>query len=128
MTTQAAAAQYLAEHQAKWGDKKFAVHNPKGLPITELPVIYGFNNGGSQGWLNGVLIAEDGSVLGGHISSDESYMLHDLGILEDARPDRHDVFKEHYPAGYRMDFVSHYDAADHVGLQAAFDRHEGKGA
>jgi hypothetical protein len=126
MTTQAAAAQYLAEHQAKWGDKTFATYNPKGLPVTELPVIYGFNNGGSEGCWSGVIITEDGTILGGHVCSNETYMLHDLGILEGAAPDRHETFNEHYPAGYRMDFVPYKDAAYHVGLQSSFRRHEGK--
>lgn len=47
-------------------------------------------------------------------------MLHDLGILEGTRPDRHEKdFKQHYPAGYRMEFVSRDEFDSHVGLKKA---------
>jgi len=129
MTTQAAAARYLAEHQAEYAGKTFVVHNPNNLPIEDLPVIYGFNNGGISPYrFRGVLIAEDGTILGGHTCSDEAYMLYDLGIIECGRSYHHDAFREHYPDGYRMDFVSQNDVANHDGLQAALQKHEGKSA
>ena len=34
-------------------------------------------------------------------------MLADLGILDGSRPDFHERFKQHYPDGYRMVFVTH---------------------
>jgi len=123
MTTPAAANLYLAQHLVEWEGKGYAVYNPENKPLAELPVIYGFNNGGSTGWLEGVLISEDGNVLGGHVCSAEGYMPHDLGILEGARPDRHETFKEHHPHGYRMDFIPHAEAKDHAGLVAAFNMH-----
>ena len=119
MTTPAAARFYEAQHALQMEGKAVAVYNPHGKPIQELPVIYGFNNGGSAGWLDAVLIAQDGKMLGGHVCSAESYMPHDLGILEGTRPDRHEGFCEHYPDGYRMEFVGHGDVPEHVGLQAA---------
>ena len=122
MTTEAAARAYLAEHQSEWGGRPLAVHNPHDKPRAELPVIYGFNNGGSSGWLSGVLIAEDGTGLGGHVCSAEGYMPHDLGCIEGSRPDRHEAFREHYPDGYRMEFVGYDAAADHAGLKVAFER------
>lgn len=124
MTTPAAAAAYLAEHQSQWGDKGFAVYNPESRPLEELPVIYGFNNGGSVGLLQGLLIAEDGTLLGAHACSDEGYMPHDLGILEGSRPDRHERFREHFPRGYRMDFVTYADVPGHEGLTEAVQRHK----
>ena len=121
MTTPTAAALYLAQHQHAHSHLKVAVHNPHGNPLEQLPVIYGFNNGGSRDWLSAVLIAQDGKLLGGHTCSHEGYMPSDLGVLEGARPDRHETFREHYPDGYRMQFVGYDDAGSHPGLAAAFE-------
>jgi hypothetical protein len=102
-----------------------AVFNPHNKPITELPVIYGFNNGGSVGWMSwmsATAIAEDGTVLGGHICSAEYFMPYDLGIYEGARPDRHENdYQKHYPDGYRMEFVPSEEIEGHVALHAAFE-------
>lgn len=124
MTTPAAERLYEAQHLLQWEGNPLAVFNPHGKPLNELPVIYGFNNGGEPGWMSGVLLAEDGTYLGGHICSSESYMPHDLGVIEGARPDRHEAFRKHYPDGYCMDFVSGRDARGHVGLNAAFKKNQ----
>jgi len=100
-------------------DRHFAVYNPHSRSIEELPVIYGFNNGGSPGLYVGQLLAADGTPLGSHACSNEGFMLGDLGILEGHRSDRHKSFREHYPDGYRMDFVSYNDVDSHEGLSAA---------
>jgi len=126
MTTEAAARAYLADHLADWAGKGFAVSNPHNRPIEELPVIYGFNNGGSSGWMSACLIAEDGTGLGGHACSHEGYMPHDLGIIDGSRPDRHEKFRAHYPDGYRMDFVSYDDVPSHAGLKKAFELNDVK--
>lgn len=126
MTTPQAAAAYLAEHMSKWGDKGYAVYNPHGKPVEELPVIYGFNNGGSPGWYNGQLLAEDGAGLGGHACSHEGYMRHDLGVLAGSRPDRHETFRAHYPDGYRMDFVPESEVLLHPGLEAAYRKNQAR--
>lgn len=119
MTTKQAEALYEAQHQLEMSGKGYAVYNPQNKPLGELPWIYGFNNGGSSYFLSACLIAEDGTGLGGHACSSEGYMRHDLGILEGTRPDRHETFREHYPDGYRMDFVSYNDVDEHKGLMAA---------
>ena len=119
MTTAAAECLYEAQHLAQWSDKGWACYNPLNKPVDELPVIYGFNNGGQIGWLNAQLMAEDGTALGGHCCSSESYMPHDLGLLEGARPDRHKTFREHYPDGYRMEFVRYGDVPRHRKLNDA---------
>ena len=124
MTTPVAAKIYRAQHQHKLQGRKVAVHNPHNKPVDELPVIFGFNNGGSPGWLDAVLIAEDGTVLGRHCCSHEGYMPHDLGILEGTRPDRHETFREHYPDGYRMQFVGYNDIKDCAPLNAALEKFE----
>jgi hypothetical protein len=106
MTTPAAANFYLAEHLWQHEGKPLCVYNPHDRPVETLPVIFGFNNGGSPGWMSAQLLAEDGTELGGHLCSHEGYMRADLGILEGTRPDRHkDQFQPHYPDGYRMAFV-----------------------
>lgn len=100
---------------------KYAVYNPNNKSIEELPFIYGFNNGGQVGFMHAQLLAQDGTPLGSHLCSSESFMYADLGIYEGTRPDRHEHFKEHYPDGYRMDFISYEDVNNHEGLQAAFE-------
>lgn len=101
-----------------------AVYNPNNRPENELPIIYGFNNGGSPGWYDAVLLAEDGTYMGGHLCSHEAYMPGDLGVLEGSRADRHKHFKTHYPDGYRMDFVGASDIETHEGLNAAIKRNQ----
>ena len=121
MTTTAAARLYEAQHLLEMEGRKVAFFNPDDTSIEDLPVIYGFNNGGSKGRYSAVLLAEDGTGLGGHVCSSEGYMPHDLGILEGARTDRHEDFKKHYPDGYRMEFVWYADIADHAKLNIAFE-------
>ena len=119
MTTPAAAALYLAQNNLEMEGRKVAVFNPESRDLDQLPVIFGFNNGGSRGFLEGVLVSEDGTFLGSHACSDEAYMYHDLGILKGTRPDRHDKFQEHYPGGYRMEFVPYEVLKDHTGVNKA---------
>lgn len=104
--------------------KEYTIYNPNNLPIKDLPVIYGFNNGGSPGLLSGILLAEDGICLGTHICSDEMIMLKDLGILDGSSPARHNEFKHYYPNGYSMDFVSIDDIDTHKGLQGAYKKNK----
>ena len=127
MTTAAAAAQYLAEHLERCRGKSWAVYNPNGLQESELPVIYGFNNGGLPGFFSAVAISQDGVALGGHCCSDEGYMPHDLGVIDGSRPDRHEKsYQKHYPNGYRMEFVSSDELDVHLGLKAALAEYDKK--
>ncbi len=106
MTTEAQRMKYNVEQLQKYGNTPAAHFNPNGLAIEELPIIYGFENGGwDERNREGILLAEDGTFLGSHICSSESFMLSDLGIVEGTREDRHETFKEHYPNGYVMKFV-----------------------
>ena len=126
MTTPAAEKLYQAQHNVEMEGKRWAVYNPSETPVDELPIIYGFNNGGSPGWYSAVLLAEDGTGLGGHCCSHECYMEHDLGILEGTRPDRHEHFQEHYPDGYRMQFIGANEVKAHEGLMRAYDLNQQK--
>jgi hypothetical protein len=127
MTTEAAARLYEAQHLHEMQGKGYAVFNPHNKPISELPIIYGFNNGGNSIFLSAVAMAEDGTELGRHACSSEGYMRHDLGILEGTRKDRHENdYQKHYPDGYRMDFVSYADAPSHPGLLKAIEAAKAK--
>jgi hypothetical protein len=127
MTTPAAERLYLAQHEVEMEGKGNAIFNPHSKPVSELPVIYGFNNGGSSGFLQAVAVAEDGTCLGGHCCSAEGYMPHDLGILAGTRPDRHEKsYRPHYPNGYRMEFVGYDDIKGHPGLNAALAANSAK--
>ncbi len=64
---------YELEHLSKWDGIPPVVFNPHNKPVEELPFIYGFCNGGQFGWMEGVLVSQDGHILGGHICSSESY-------------------------------------------------------
>ena len=97
---------------------EFAVFNPNEVDVATLPVIYGFNNGGPERFLMGVLVAEDGSVLGSHCCLSEHFMYGDLGILKGSAPSRHENFRKHYPNGYRMEFVP----TDKMESHEAFNR------
>lgn len=126
MTTPAAERLYEAQHLLAWEGKGWAVHNPHDKPVAELPVIYGFNNGGQHGWMLACLVAEDGTQLGSHTCTSEAYMPHDLGVLEGARSDRHEEFRKHYPGGYRMEFVGYDQFETHEGIKAAVALAESK--
>src|SRR5690348_4286544 len=129
MTSPAAERLYLAQHEAEMEGKRNEVFNPHNKPLNELPVIYGFNNGGSPGWFQAVAMAEDGTCLGGHTCSAEGYMPHDLGILAGTRPDRHEEsYRPHYPDGYRMEFVGYADLKGHAALNAALAANREKAA
>lgn len=120
MTTAAAAHLYEAQHLHAMEGKENESFNPHNKPWNELPLIMGFSNGGSPGWMDALAISEDGVVLGGHLCSSEGYMPHDLGILKGTRPDRHESsYQKHYPDGYRMEFVSSKDFDGHEKLNNA---------
>lgn len=122
MTTPAAERLYQAQHEVSMEGRRYAIYNPHNKPVEELPYIYGFNNGGAPKFLEGALVAEDGTYLGGHCCSHECYMRHDLGIFEGTRPDRHETFRAHYPDGYRMTFISYDDYPKATALHTALER------
>lgn len=113
-----------AEHNNKTSYMKIAIFNPHKKMLTDLPVIYGFNNGETSQWYEGGLLSEDGDILGGHFSSDEIYMPSDLGIVDGTRPDRHEAFRKYYPEGYRMEFVCIKDIPSHPEFNAAVERYK----
>ncbi len=119
MTTEAAAKLYEWQHVSAHRNLTNAIFNPHNKPVDTLPFIFGFNNNGADSCLEALLLAEDGTCLGGHLCSSEAYMPADLGILEGTREDRHEGFRKHYPDGYGMEFVASKELATHAGLNAA---------
>ena len=84
------------------------------------PTIYCFSNvvGGGRGMA--YAMAEDGIVLGSHLCRNESCIPHDLGVKRKSRPGRHKIYKNHYPNGYKMEFVRAHKVKEHEGLLRAF--------
>lgn len=79
--------------------------------------IYAFQNvvGGGEG--PGVAIAEDGTCLAQHWSSNAYWAAHDLGATSKWK---HEIYIVHYPDGFEVEFVPEDKIADHEGLQRAF--------
>lgn len=96
------------------------IWNPEDKPLSELPKIFGFNNGGQPGWYDAVAIAQDGYFLGGHLCSSEGFVPYDLGCFKGSRPDRHEKsYRVHYPAGYVMEYVPREATKTHAGILEA---------
>lgn len=93
---------------------EFGAMEPRSEPT--IYVFSGMRDGG-----DGICyaMAEDGTVLGSHWCSSEGRAVHDLGVQEGARPDRHETYAKHYPAGYKMEFVPAREIECHAGLQRA---------
>lgn len=99
----------------------YIIYNPLKKPEHELPVIFGFNNGGSKDNWNAVAIAENGKILSGHVCSNETFMLSDLGLVESS-PGMMGVYKEHYPDGFRTEFCSYTEVTENHLLMKALER------
>ena len=98
----------------------------KEATATKEPVIYltCFPTGGGSGWVCGSTVggdviahalAEDGTGLGSHLSSSVGFAKHDIGLTSDWH---HEDYREHYPSGYRVEWVE--DPDTHEGWRAAF--------
>jgi hypothetical protein len=102
------------------------IYNPNNLPENDLPIIYGWNNGGRAGFMQGRIVAQDGTLLGQHLCSNEGYMVSDLGMRPELNKWRHEDFKKHYRDGYRTEFVSYERCKPHMGLNAALAKLDAK--
>jgi len=58
----------------------------------QVHTIYCFNNGGREGWMHAVAIADDGHCLAQHICTNESFMPYDLGIVGERK---HENYNKH---------------------------------
>lgn len=81
--------------------------------------IYGFSNTISRrGDRLVVAISEDGDILATHVSSSDSWGVHDLGM--DGRTKwKHDVYDASYPDGWECEYVPFDNRDEHKGLQEA---------
>lgn len=120
MTTEARARLYRAQHEVEHDGRRPIVHNPHNKPVSELPAIYCFSNivGGGDGIA--YAMAEDGTVLGSHWCSHETYVPADLAVIDGWRMDRHETYRGHYPEGYRMEFIPAAESVNHEGLRRAY--------
>ena len=84
--------------------------------MSELPKVYVFLNGGGPGLYHCIGLAEAGTVLAQHGRTTEEYAPHDLGVTSDWK---HDLYREHYPDGFEVEFVYGVRFKAHEGVQAA---------
>ena len=63
----------------------------------------------------GYAMAENGEVLASHLSSDEDFSKHDMGLTSDWK---HDKYMAHYPDGYELEWVT--DTDNHTDFAKAF--------
>jgi hypothetical protein len=93
------------------------------MEASERPLIYCFIHARTETDVVSMALAEDGTLLGGHVSSDEWWARGDCGYLNTGMGAiKRKKFAEHYPEGYFLEWV--YDPPTHEGLTAAIARNE----
>lgn len=75
-----------------------------------LPIIYVFCNSkgctGRGDWHNGIAVAEDGTALAGHVSSNHEFIKADLGNHRlGYRGFVRNEYDKHYPDGYEVKWI-----------------------
>ena len=65
----------------------------------------------------GCAIAEDGTGLAHHLSSSPAFSRSDMGMPPSTW--KHEIYKEHYPEGYELEWIEFVDVPTHAGLAAA---------
>lgn len=92
------------------------------FPLTEeekvKPKIYLFcvPGGMRSGDVIGYALAEDGNGLGSHLSSNEDFSKHDMGLTSNWK---HDGYKKHYPEGYDLEWIMEEKLDSHARFQKA---------
>lgn len=66
----------------------------------------------------GYALCEDGHCLARHFSSGVDWSKHDMGITSDWK---HNIYKEHCPEGYDLEWIDYEDLDSHEGYLAARD-------
>lgn len=102
----------------------YHVYNPLNKPEEELPIIYGFNNGGNPGFYSAIALAESGHDLAGHICSTEGWMPLDLGFHDAGFIHKREHYRQHYPEGYRTIFLERDELSTDTGFLAAIERNK----
>jgi len=70
--------------------------------------IFIFINGTNYFGVESLALAEEGEILTSHISSNESWAKHDMGLTSDWK---HNVYDEHYPEGWELEYISDVEKA-----------------
>ena len=86
------------------------------------PSIYVFVNARYEGQMMGVVsvaLSEDGDFLASHMSSNESWARHDMGVTGDWK---HDKYQEKYPDGFEVIWCEHDDPR----VEVAYQKHLAK--
>ena len=108
---------WLRAYQLKDRDR-WTVFNPSGRPLSELPVVYGYE--AMFKWKVSFvgLLSDAGDsyaiVIGGGIDAPSR-----LGVVSGSRPDVDQYLRARHPNGYRMEFVPWVDFEAHEGLAKA---------
>lgn len=71
----------------------------------------------------GGALAEDGTLLAGHLSSNVEFSKHDMGLTSTWK---HDLYTQHYPSGYELEWVD--DLEGHAGFNQAVALNKGLSA
>jgi hypothetical protein len=83
---------------------------------------YKIGNGGD---VIGCALAEDGSGLASHLSSNEAWAQHDMGLTSNWK---HEFYQAHYPDGFEVVWVPMSELETHVEFNKAFDLNQQKKA
>jgi hypothetical protein len=70
--------------------------------LKRMSKIFCFINGGNSLGVQVCALSEDGNGLAGHLSSNEGWAKHDIGINSDWK---HEKYKEKYPDGYELIWI-----------------------
>ena len=80
--------------------------------------LYCVDGGMREGDVIGYALGEDGHGLASHLSSDEGWSKHDMGLTSNWK---HDHYAEVYPGGYELEWVDNHDLDNHEGFKKALE-------
>jgi len=66
----------------------------------------------------GMALAEDGTFLTSHISSNLYFVHHDMGVFKSDW--KHDIYDKKYPDGWELEWIDYENLDSHVGFQIAY--------
>lgn len=76
------------------------------------PKILIFANAVANEHFEGIAVTEDGHVLTGHLSSSESFMKYDMGLLAEDWSGKNKIYAERYPEGYELVYIPPEEVKD----------------
>ena len=86
--------------------------------------LYAFCNGGEHGWMLGITIDQDGQEVAQHLSTNEDWLAHDLGVASQIK---HEIYDEQYGAGrWSIEYVSYDEVPSHKQLQECLEKHSSR--